>query len=242
MHKLLLLAGAAMIAAATPAAAQYGYSFYQDRIGRLADRLETGIRDGRIVGGEAQRLRWELRNLRLLERQHSGGGLSRSEREELQLRIEGLDRRIRQAIRNPRYRDPRWDRDNDGWDDRYEDDRGYDRDSRRDGDPDDRDGRYGSDRYDDDRYDDDRFDDGPPDGRRDDDRWDDDRRGPDNRGGWSGFRVGDTLPPTYNQYNVPLEYYRQYRDNERFLYRYDGRAIYEVDRRNGRITRVIDAR
>jgi hypothetical protein len=236
MHKLLLLAGAAMIAAATPAAAQYGYSFYQDRIGRLADRLETGIRDGRIVGGEAQRLRWELRNLRLLERQHSGGGLSRAEREELQLRIEGLDRRIRQAIRNPYHRDPRWDRDNDGRDDRYEDDRGYDRDGRQDGDLYDRDGRYGDDRYDDDRDDDDRYD------RTDGDRWDDDRRDPAYGGGRSGFRVGDTLPPTYNQYNVPLEYYREYRDNAYYIYRYDGRAIYEVDRRNGRITRVIEAR
>ena len=222
MHKLLLLAGAAMIAAATPASAQYGYGFYQDRIERLAARLETGIRDGRIVRGEAQRLRWELRNLRLLERQHRSGGFSRPEREELQLRIEGLDRRIRQAIRNPRYRDPRWDRDNDGWDDRYEDDRGYDRDGRWDGDPDDRDPRYGGDRY-------------------DDDRWED-RRAPGYGGGWRGFRVGDMLPPTYNQYNVPLEYHGRYRDNDRFLYRYDGRVIYEVDRRNGRITRVIEAR
>lgn len=234
MRKLLLLAGAAMIAAATPAAAQYGYSFYQDRIERLAARLENGIRDGRIVRGEAQRLRWELRNLRLLERQHRNGGFSRSEREELQLRIDGLDRRVRQAIRNPNYRDPRWDRDNDGYDDRYESDRGYDRDDRY---RDDRDDRYDDDRYDADRDDDDRYDD-----RMDDDRWDDDRRDPDYRGGWQGFRVGDRLPPTYNQYNVPLEYYRQYRDNERFIYRYDGRAIYEVDRRNGRITRVIDAR
>lgn len=242
MRKLIVMTGAALLAASVPAAAQYGYDFYQTRIARLGDRLETGIRDGRISRSEAQRLRYELRNLRVLERQHSRGGFSQPERNELQTRIEYLDRRIRSAIGNRDYRgrgydrDGRYDRDRDGYDDRYDrDNDGYsDRYDR------DRDGY--NDRYDrdDDGYNDryDRDDDGY------NDRYDRNADGYDDRYGRGDYRrygAGDQLPQSYNVYNVPVEYQGRYRDNARFYYRFDGRAIYEVDRGTGRITRVIEA-
>ncbi len=236
MRRMLALTGAALIAASAPAMAQYGYDFYQDRIERIGQRLETGIRDGRISRSESYRLRTELRNLSRLERQHAIGGFSQPERTELQGRIDYLDRRVRDAIQNRDYPgrrydrdfdvDDRYDRNDDGIDDRYDrdldgyDDR-YDRD---------RDGY--NDRFDrdedgyDDRYEGDRgFDPNDDDGRRS-----------------SRYRAGDQLPPSYNVYNVPVEYRSRYRDNVRFHYRFDGRAIYEVDRATGRITRVIDAR
>lgn len=239
MRKLTILTGAALLAVGVPAAAQWGYSFYQDRIERLSDRLETSVRDGRISQREAYRLRYELRNLRLVERGHSRGGFSQPERQELQQRIDSLDRRIRDAIGDRDWRDRRdgrgYDRDDDSYDDRYDRDGDgysdtYDRD--RDGYDDrydrNRDG-YG------DRYDQDR------DGY--DDRYERDR-GMDPNDAVSNRRYGpgDQLPSSYNNYNVPVEYQSRYRDNARYQYRYDGRAIYEVDRRTGRITRVIEAR
>jgi hypothetical protein len=233
---MLALTGAALIAASAPAAAQYGYDFYQDRIERIGQRLETGIRDGRINRSESYRLRTELRNLRRLERQHRIGGFSQPERTELQGRIDFLDRRVREAIQNRNYPgrpydrdfdiDDRYDRNNDGIDDRYDrdldgyDDR-YDRD--RDGYRDryDRDQDGYDDRYERDRGADPDFSDVPRSRR---------------------YGAGDQLPSSYNVYNVPVEYQSRYRDNVRYYYRFDGRAIYEVDRATGRITRVIDAR
>ena len=217
-------------------AAQYGYAFYQDRIERIAQRLEIGIRDGRINRNEAYRFRTDMRNLRLLERQHRGGGFSQPERTELLGRIDYLDRRVRAAIENRDYRDRRYDRPAD-WDERYDRDAdGYD------------------DRYDrnrdgyNDRYD--------PDGDGRNDAYDRDSDGYDDRyerdrgydpyqavGGVNRrYGAGDQLPPSYNYYNVPVEYQSRYRDNIRYYYRFDGNSIYEVDRATGRITRVIDAR
>ena len=226
MRKLIPLAGAVILAAATPAAAQYDYDRpgyvqqdsygYQMRLDRLAERFDTAVRGGRVPVSQQRRIRAELRNLRLLDRQHAAGGYGESERQELQDRIRGLQRMIADALRNSPYgdaysdyrdaRDPDYDR---NWDQRGDD--------------------YRSDDY----WEDERDDRGstyPYDRGYGDDR------------GYGAYGVGDRLPDAWMNYGVPMQYRYRYPDNAYYSYRYDGRFIYEVDRRTGRITRIIDAR
>jgi len=113
--------------------------------------------------------------------------------------------------------------------------------------------RYNRDRRDDrwgdrdDRYDrDDRWEDR-------DDRWDDDDRR-NGRGCPPGLskknngclppgqakKMGDRYDDRYG--NVPSQYGSQYRDTQRYIYRYNDGRIYQIDRRTGRIVRVTEAR
>ena len=114
---LLSMATVSILAVGAPAAAQdYRYDTRADaridgRIGELQSRLDVGVRQGSINRREAQLLRSELRELGRLERRYARDGLSRGEREELQVRIQSLRRQIRSAEMNGGGRydsDGRW--------------------------------------------------------------------------------------------------------------------------------------
>jgi len=257
MNKTLFIALAATsaIAAAAPAAAQPGYGGngygngngngnIEVRADQLQMRLQAGLRSGAITRSEAAPLREQLRELTRLENLYARDGISGRERADLQGRINTLRQGIRMAERgtdgryderygrdDDRYGrgdvDSRYDRDNDGWDDR---------DGNRDGRWD-VDSRYDSNR---DGYDD-----------RDlnrDGRWDNDEgyRQTANGGvlgqivdrvtGNGGLRVGQRASADLG--GVPYAYRAQYRDGDNFYYRSDGRQIYQIDARSQTVVRV----
>jgi hypothetical protein len=238
----------AAIAAAAPASAQpgyggnaYGRGNAEVRADQLQMRLQAGIRSGAITRSEAMPLREQLRDLSRLETLYARGGISGRERADLQQRIASLRQGIRMAERGSAGRygrddddrygradvDSRYDRDNDGWDDR-------------DGN---RDGRWDVDsRYDNNR---DGYDD------RDynrDGRWDNDEgyQQTNNGGivgqvldritGNVGLRVGQRVSSDLG--GVPYAYRTQYRDSDNVYYRSDGRQIYQIDARTQTVVRV----
>jgi hypothetical protein len=260
MNKFIIaLAATTAIAAAAPAAAQYGVranTNIQLRTDQLQTQLQAGVQDGSITRAEAEPLRAQLRALTQLERQYSRNGLTGQERSDLQNRMRSLRQGIRLAIRNG---DGRYSQ-NDGYDrdDRYGDNRygntqmmdrnrdGYDdRDLNRDRRIDDREWRMAEERYgNNDRYDrdDDRY-------GRDDDRDYDDRyqnNGTQQRGGigglidnvlgGGGLRVGQRV--SGNLGGVPYQYRDQFRDGNGVYYRSDNRAIYQIDARTDTVVRV----
>jgi len=252
MQKLKLIAGALVMAAGAPAAAQipstnyYNGGDYQYRIDQLDQRLESGIQSGRLTRYEAYSLRQELRSLRQLERQYRSSGFSGYERAELDRRIASIRERVRIDLRDTDYRDQRYDDwvgDYDSDDrDREDFDRGeYERDDydRDDGDRDD----YEPDDYDNDPRDDRGYD------RRGDwdapDRWEEDcppgleRRNnaclpPGQERRWS-----DDDQTASGYYAVPDRYRYQYRDTDRHYYRYRDGYIFQIDRRTHRALNTI---
>ena len=154
MRKFLISAAvaASAFAVASPAAAQYylqpqGNAYgYQanygqarsliarvDQIRRQIDRLDS--RD-RITEREARNLRYQANVLRDRVRRASFNGLNNRERRDIEVRIANLEQRVRYEVsdgnrwgqRDGGYTNVGWDRDRDGRDDRYEDDRGTDHD------------------------------------------------------------------------------------------------------------------
>lgn len=216
MKKIMMtLAAVSTLAVAAPAAAQYGGGNFNVRIDQLQANLQAGVQSGRITRNEAQPLRQQIRALNDLERQFSRDGLSRGERDQLQQRVQMLRQQIRMAERNGDNRG-RYDRDDD--DRRYgdRDDRRYHDDGRRYSDRDDR--RY-SDR------------DCPPGLARKE------------NGCMPPGQVGrDGRSHDRNWQNVPSQWGNQYRDDDRFMYRYDGNRILQIDRRTGNVVRVIERR
>ena len=239
MKKLLLsMAAVGALAAAAPAAAQYGSNVnaggavgISNRIAQMDSRLQAGIQAGVIDRTEARSLRMQIRQLQRLEQQYSYNGLTQAERQDLQQRLRTIRQDLRLADGGRFDRDNRYgwddrdddgyaariDRNNDGWDDRD-----YNRDGRID------DGYAG-------------------------------RGGPyeqpydpacENRsviGGvidnvlgrgnnCAGLRVGARA--SGNLYSVPSQYRYQYRDGNGVYYRSDGRAIYQIDARTDTVLRV----
>ena len=149
MRKFLISAvvAASAFAVATPAAAQIhlpqGYHANTgqarnlvariDQIRRQIDRLDS--RD-RISEREANSLRSEARVVRDQVRRSSYNGLNRRERQVFEHKVARLEQRVQREVRDGnrwgsndgRYTNVGWDRDRDGRDDRYEDDRGRDHD------------------------------------------------------------------------------------------------------------------
>ncbi len=232
MRNLKILAGALILAASAPAAAQYQTRYYGTgdigaRIEQVDTRFQRSIQSGRISDVEAGEIRRNLYNLRVLQRQYARNGYSQWEQTELQRRLEVIREQIRRAAQTGDYRDrypydnygydpdgDRWDDRNDRWDDR-------------------------NDRWDDrrDRWDDrrDRWDDRA-------DRWDDRWRGRDCPPGLE-WRNNGCVPPGQDWryrdnnsgwYAVPERYRYQYRDTDRHYYRYRDGYIYQLDRRTGR--------
>jgi hypothetical protein len=116
MNKFIIaLAATTAIAAAAPAAAQYGGNV-QVRTDQLRTEIQAGVQSGTITRAEAGPLREQLRQLTQIERQYSVNGFSTAERTELQNRTRSLRQNIRMATRNG---DDRYDRDNRYGDDRY---------------------------------------------------------------------------------------------------------------------------
>jgi hypothetical protein len=250
------LATVSAIAFAAPAAAQYETTNanMRVRVDQLQSRLQAGVQAGTITRAEARTLREQLRQLRALETQYSVNGLTQSERQDLQGRIQALRRDLRTAEASDngqRYGQSDWmDRDRDGYDDRDRDRDGRWDDDVRGG------SQYGSaDWVDRDR-------DGYDDRDRDrDGRWDDDQGGYgqggpyeevdeacQTRSGVGGvidtvlgrecLRVGARAPTNLGA--VPSAYRNQFRDGSGYYYRSDGDRVYQIDSRTRTVTRVYD--
>lgn len=154
MRRLLIsiAAAASALAVATPAAAQYypqpqhypqgpAYGYHdnfgqvralQVRIDRIQRQIAVFDRRNIITNREARRLREDSRNLERRLRQASRYGLHPQESREIHVRIARLEHRLFRDARDGRRwgQNAGYDRDRDGRDDRYEDDRGRDRDDR----------------------------------------------------------------------------------------------------------------
>jgi hypothetical protein len=153
MRKVLISLAAAgtALALATPASAQYypqpqpyGYGYnnygqvraFQARIDNIQRRIEF-LRDRRaITRNEANGLRDESRDLERRLYRAGRYGLNPYEAQNIQYRIARLEEHVRHEVRDGRwdnrgygwnngYNGYGYDRDRDGRDDRYEDDRGY---------------------------------------------------------------------------------------------------------------------
>jgi hypothetical protein len=69
----------------------------------LDNRIDRGIRDGRLTRSEAYRLRAEFQQIAYLESRYRRGGLSYQERRDLDRRFDRLDARLEAALSD-------WDR------------------------------------------------------------------------------------------------------------------------------------
>lgn len=121
----------------------YGYNNYGQtrslmvRINRLAQQIRQLDQRNILSQREADRLRWQANQIERQLRQASYNGLNGYEARDIQLRIARLEQNVRyQASDGNRYGyrndsygySNAYDRDHDGRDDRYEDDRGRDND------------------------------------------------------------------------------------------------------------------
>jgi hypothetical protein len=111
MKKILLsIAAVSAVAAAVPAVASaqsYGHDRghggydrgYQDvggdRVARLDQRIDVGIRSGGLTRNEAWRLKGDLRETARLESRYRRGGLSGWERTDLDRRYDRISAQIR---------------------------------------------------------------------------------------------------------------------------------------------------
>ena len=98
MKKILLsIAAVSAVAAATvPAAAMaqpYGHG--SDRVARLDQRIDMGVRSGGLDRREAWRLKGDLRETARLQIRYSRDGLSRWERNDLDRRFDRISAQIR---------------------------------------------------------------------------------------------------------------------------------------------------
>ena len=156
MRKFLISAAvaASALAVAVPASAQwasppppgaYGYHnnygqvrSLQVRIDRIQRRIERLSQRRALTPNEARGLRAESRQIERRLRASASFGLHPRERRDIEIRIARLEQHVRHEVRDGRrgwtpyaYDQNAYgyfDRDRDGWDDRYEDDRGRDRD------------------------------------------------------------------------------------------------------------------
>lgn len=97
--KLALLAGAALTLSAGAAAAQPWMSI-DERVARMDDRIDAGVRTGELSRAEAMSLRAEFRDLVNMEARYRAGGLSGWERQDLDRRFDHLSMRIRDNRRD----------------------------------------------------------------------------------------------------------------------------------------------
>lgn len=120
MNRTLLgLLAATTLAAGMPAVAgaqdwgrDRGQDWGQDwgvneRQAQLDQRIDAGVRSGQLTASEAARLRAEFQDLSRLERQYRIGGLSVTERADLDRRFDALSSRIRDERRDWQAEGPR---------------------------------------------------------------------------------------------------------------------------------------
>jgi hypothetical protein len=55
------------------------------------------------------------------------------------------------------------------------------------------------------------------------------------------FNIGQAMPAGYDAYNLPFEYRGLYQDDQDWMYRYDGRDVYQVDARTGIVEAIVGA-
>ena len=144
---IAIAAGASALAVATPAAAQYyqgnpgygynnGYGYAQAnygqirslqvRVNNLQRQIDRLAQRRAITRDEYNGLQRDARQLERRLMNNSRNGLNGREYAEVQNRIQWLERRISNEVRDGRNGGRNWsDRDRDGRNDRYEDDRGY---------------------------------------------------------------------------------------------------------------------
>ena len=150
MRKFLISAAvaASAFAVASPAAAQYypqprgnAYGYNSNygqtralvaRVDQIRRQIEVLDSRDRITEREAHNLRQQARVLRDRVQRAGRNGLSYGERRNVEVRIANLEQRVRRDVydgnrwgQRDGYNNAGWDRDRDGRDDRYEDDRGY---------------------------------------------------------------------------------------------------------------------
>ncbi len=102
MKKILLAAVAvSSLAAALPAAAQYGYS---DRSNRIERRIERGVQNGSLTWGEARRLRDQLNYVERLENRYQANGMTGWEARDLDRRYDALSSQLRYERNDTQYR------------------------------------------------------------------------------------------------------------------------------------------
>lgn len=152
-----LAAAGAALAIATPAAAQYypgqpygygapygnayGYNNWgsvrslQVRVDAIQRQINQLDRRDRIRDRSADRLRDEARNIERRLHRAARNGLNPYEANDIQVRIARLEQQVRYSLASRYgrygyngYNGGYYDRDRDGRDDRYENDRGYDHD------------------------------------------------------------------------------------------------------------------
>lgn len=150
MRKFIISAAlaASTLVAAAPAAAQwyppqpqgYGYNNYgqarwlQNRVDQVQRHIDRLDKRDVLSEREARRLREESRGVERRLRSAAYNGLTGWERNDIENRIRRLEVRIQREARDGNryggyYGQTGWnDRDRDGRNDRYEDDRGYDHD------------------------------------------------------------------------------------------------------------------
>jgi len=116
MKKILLSIAAvsAIAATALPAAAMAqshdrgyhdrgGWNHGGDRVARLDQRIEMGVRSGGLDRREARRLKGDLRETARLEARYSRDGLTRWERNDLDRRFDRISAEIRVERRDRDY-------------------------------------------------------------------------------------------------------------------------------------------
>jgi hypothetical protein len=107
MKKMLLsIAAVSAVAAATVpaiASAQPYHGQGGDRVARLDQRIDMGIRSGGLNRNEAWRLKGDLRETARLEARYSRDGLSRWERADLDRRFDRISAQIRVERRDRDY-------------------------------------------------------------------------------------------------------------------------------------------
>jgi hypothetical protein len=112
MKKILLSIASAVVAAvpAVASAQAYGHGYdrgYQDvggdRVARLDQRIDVGIRSGGLTRNEAWRLKGDLRETARLEARYRRGGLNGWERADLDRRYDRISAQIRYERRDRDY-------------------------------------------------------------------------------------------------------------------------------------------
>lgn len=104
---LSLLAGATLAAGAPAIASAQGWMGYDQRQVQLDQRIEAGIRNGRLTATEANRLRDEFDDIVRLESRYRWGGFTASEQADLNRRYDDLANRIRIERRDGQQADRR---------------------------------------------------------------------------------------------------------------------------------------
>lgn len=94
--KRFVLAAIGLAVAALPVAAeaQQGWRSIDSRQASLYQRLDQGVRSGRLTRPEATRIRAQLRDLGQLERRYRANGLTLRERNDLNRRFDALSARV----------------------------------------------------------------------------------------------------------------------------------------------------